>query len=528
MYALLRSLNPSQREAVTTTRGPLLVLAGAGTGKTGVITHRMAYLIATEAEPFEILALTFTNKAAREMKERFFGLAEGLRPSAELKKLTASTFHSFCVRVLRKHIEVLEYKRNFSIIAGSDQMALMKEVLSSCGINPTSAEAGKFLALISRAKNKGISHRQAGGSAGEGIARVWIRYEESLKARNALDFDDLLLRVLELLRDHEVIRADLRNEIRFILVDEYQDTNQLQFEIVQRLASDGSDVCVVGDDDQSIYSWRGAESSHILEFDQHFPGAKVVKLEQNYRCTPNILKAANHVIRNNARRHGKELWSAGESGEKLRLVSAISDQDEAEWVAADILRARESERIRWEDATVLYRANHLSRIFEQTFRQRQIPYRVVGGQEFYERREVKDVLAFLQVCHVPEDDVSLLRIINVPPRGVGKAAIETLLKRSKEEQRSVWKEIVEGSMDGMSSRSVTGLGAFKLLVDEYRQKFTENDAWSGTLKALLEDIGYLAEIKRPQSGHTARGHSVHRTFNNFFPYGPLLLLTPLQ
>ncbi|MEM6883666.1 MAG: UvrD-helicase domain-containing protein [Verrucomicrobiota bacterium] len=501
MDSLLRSLNPSQREAVTTTCGPLLVLAGAGTGKTSVITHRMAYLIATEAEPSEVLALTFTNKAAREMKERFFMLAHGIRAKKELNQLTASTFHSFCVRVLRKHIGWLDYKQNFSITAASDQISVMKEVLSSCGIPPSASEAGKYLALISNAKNKGMTHEQTDGRLA-GAARVWQRYDETLKSRNTLDFDDLLLKVLVLLRENDHVRATLRNKIKYILVDEYQDTNRLQFDIVRRLASDEQNVCVVGDDDQSIYSWRGAESSHILEFGDHFPGAKIVKLEQNYRCTPNILKAANAVIRNNARRHGKELWAAGEEGSPVRLVEAMNDEEEAEWLASDLMRAREERRMKWEDAAILYRANHLSRVFEQTLRKYQIPYRVVGGQEFYERREVRDVLAYLSIFNDPHDDVSLLRVINTPARGIGKNAMNTLLKKSKDDHRSVWTEIEQGNFEGISTRSTTGIGAFQMLVNEYRAKFQQSTHWAETLKAFLEDIGYFAELKRTSKDAT--------------------------
>ncbi|MGF1679644.1 MAG: ATP-dependent helicase [Candidatus Methylacidiphilales bacterium] len=494
MESLLRTLNPSQREAVTTTRGPLLVLAGAGTGKTSVITHRMAYLIASGAEPSEVLALTFTNKAAREMKERFEGLARGLRSPQDLRKLTASTFHSFCARVLRQEIEHLNYKRNFSIMAASDQISVLKEALSSCGIAPNAAEAGKFLAVISRAKNQGLTPDRASPAVqAAGAARVWARYEEALRARNALDFDDLLLKVLELLTDYPEVRRALRQRLRFILVDEYQDTNRLQFDIVRRLASDERDVCVVGDDDQSIYSWRGAESSHILEFGEQFPGAKIVKLEQNYRCTPKILKAANAVIRNNARRHGKELWSSGPAGESIRLVSALNDQEEADWVAADIMQARHRDGIRWEDAAILYRANHLSRVFEQTLRQREVPYRVVGGQEFYERREVRDVLAYLAVCIDPEDDVSLLRILNVPARGIGKVAAQDLLTRSKENHRSVWREIEQA---GGNTRSAVGVGAFQSLINEYRGLFQQEPSWSETLKRLLDDIAYAADVRR--------------------------------
>lgn len=329
-----------------------------------------------------------------------------------------------------------------------------------------------------------------------GAARVWRRYDETLKSRNTLDFDDLLLKVVELLRDNEHVRATLRNKIRFIMVDEYQDTNRLQFDIVRRLATDDQNVCVVGDDDQSIYSWRGAESSHILEFGDHFPGAKIVKLEQNYRCTPNILKAANAVIRNNARRHGKELWAAGAEGALVRLVEAQSDEEEAEWLASDLLRAREERNMKWEDAAILYRANHLSRVFEQTLRKRQIPYRVVGGQEFYERREVRDVLAYLSVFLDPNDDVSLLRIINIPARGIGKNAMNTLLKKSKDDNRSVWAEIEQGNFEGISTRSTTGIGAFQMLVNEYRAKFQQSTNWAETLKIFLEDVGYFADLKR--------------------------------
>lgn len=494
MEHLLRSLNPSQREAVTTTRGPVLVLAGAGTGKTSVITHRMAYLIASGAAPHQVLALTFTNKAAREMKERFAHLASGLRPPDELKQLTAGTFHSFCVRVLRQFIDRLEYKRNFAIIASSEQVGIMKEVLGACGIQPTAAEANKFIALVSRAKNRGLVGTNARDDSS--AARVWKRYDETLKSRNALDFDDLLLKTLELLRDHDQVRDILRERIRFILVDEYQDTNRLQFDIVRRLASDQNDICVVGDDDQSIYSWRGADSSHILEFADHFPGARIVKLEQNYRCTPTILKAANAVIRNNARRHGKQLWADGLPGDAIRLLAARTDQHEADWVVGDLQRARDYSHLRWEDAAILYRANHLSRIFEQTLRTKGIPYRVVGGQEFYERREVKDVLAFLAVCLDPNDDINLLRILNVPARGIGKTAATALLQQSKVDNRSVWQEIESAMTTGITGRAATGIASFRLLINEYREKFTASTNWGDTLRALLDDIGYPDEIRR--------------------------------
>jgi len=494
MEATLDRLNPSQREAVTTIEGPLLVLAGAGTGKTRVITHRMAYLIYRGVAPSEILALTFTNKAAREMKERFGELAAGLRPPDELARLIAGTFHSFCVRVLRRHIHHLQYKGNFAIAAGSDQTGFLKEALTACGIQPGAKEVGRFAALISRAKNQGC--RLESLDTHDPVARVWNRYQDLLHSRNSLDFDDLLVKTVELLTEYPEVRKELRGQLRYLLVDEYQDTNRLQFDLLRCLASDRQDVCVVGDDDQSIYSWRGAESQHILNFSEHFPGARSVKLEQNYRCTPTILQAANAVIRHNLRRHVKELWSNGPEGEKIRLVSACDEVEEANWIATDLWKARESEQLRWEEAAVLYRANHLSRIMEQTFRQQRIPYQVVGGQEFYDRREVKDALAYLQVCLNPDDDLSLLRILNVPARGIGKAAVQTLLERSKVDHRSVWHEIIHGEMEGLSSRSRTGLASFRELVESYGQRFQHPTGWSGTFHSLLADIGYAGEIRR--------------------------------
>ncbi|MDZ4788241.1 MAG: 3'-5' exonuclease [Blastochloris sp.] len=488
MSRFLSGLNTSQRLAVSTTEGPLLVLAGAGTGKTRVITHRMAYLIEKGVRPDQILALTFTNKAAREMKERFTTLVEPIVDVKSLKNLFAGTFHSFCVRLLRQYIENLGYKKNFTIYDDGDQQSLMKQVINRAGGN--TADVGKFKFLISLAKNKGLP--MPDGTSEALAPTVYRHYQDELKLKNAVDFDDLLVLAVKLLRDYPEVRESVRQRIRYCLVDEYQDTNTLQFEIVRRIASENNDVCVVGDDDQSIYSWRGAESANILEFDRHFHGAQIVKLEQNYRCTPNILKAANGVIKNNARRHGKTLWAEGNSGMPVRLVTAQADTEEATWLVSDIMRLRREDNRKWESFAILYRANHLSRVFEQELRRFKIPYQVIGGMEFFERREVKDMLAYLQVVLNPDDDISLLRIINTPPRGIGKTSIEKLIETSRAEKKSIW-EIMQTEMGG---RSQEGISRFVKLLSKYHVRVRQETCWSEIFKALIEEVGYFAELKR--------------------------------
>jgi len=485
-------LNPPQREAVLTLRGPLLVLAGAGTGKTRVITHRMAHLIAEGVAPDEILALTFTNKAAREMKERFVKLVREDHDRGSLQRLFAGTFHSFCVRVLREFIEKLDYSKNFTIYDESDQVALLKQILGRLAGHDSAADPQKFKFLIGLAKNKGY---EAPSNTSEALApAVFHKYQEEMKLRNAVDFDDLLLLMVKLLREHPEVREILRGRYRYLLVDEYQDTNRTQFEIVRLLASTNHDVCVVGDDDQSIYSWRGAESAHILEFEEHFPKAKVVRLEQNYRCTPSILKAANHVIRNNARRHAKSLWAEGAPGEPVKLVAAGGEEEEASWVISDILRLRRENNLPWESFAILYRANYLSRVFEHECRRFHIPYRVVGGLGFYERREVKDVVAYLQVILNPKDDISLLRIINQPPRGVGKTTVENLIRTARTEHHSIWDEMqLERARSG---RSGAGVEKFSALVHRYHLRFLQETCWSAILKDLLEEMDYFGDIRR--------------------------------
>jgi DNA helicase II / ATP-dependent DNA helicase PcrA len=481
-------LNPAQREAVSATEGPLLVLAGAGTGKTRVITHRMAYLIEQGVRPDQILALTFTNKAAREMKERFSKLVEPIVDKGSLKTLFAGTFHSFCVRLLRQHIEQLGYKNNFTIYDDGDQQSLLKQIINRSGGNST--DVGKFKFLISLAKNKGLP--MPDGNSEALAPHVYRQYQEELKLKNAVDFDDLLVLAVRLLKEYPEVRASARSRLRYALVDEYQDTNSLQFEIVRRIASDNNDVCVVGDDDQSIYSWRGAESANILEFDRHFPGAKIVKLEQNYRCTPNILKAANHVIKNNARRHGKTLWAEGAEGIPIRLVAAQSDTEESAWLVGDLMRLQRDEHLRWENVAILYRANHLSRVFEQELRRMRIPYQVIGGMEFFERREVKDMIAYLQVILNPNDDISLLRVINLPPRGIGKSTVEKLIELSRGEKKPIW-QVMQTEAGG---RGQAGLDRFIQLLNRYHIRVRQETCWSQIFKDLIEELGFFEELKR--------------------------------
>jgi DNA helicase II / ATP-dependent DNA helicase PcrA len=498
---------------VVTTHGPVLILAGAGTGKTKVITHRMAYLISEGVPPRHILALTFTNKAAREMKERYQKLVEGTRPKEEIRQLFAGTFHSFCVQVLRQHIEKLDFKRNFTILDEGDQTSILKKILGPGG-KGADQELNRVKFLIGLAKNRGMRPEQTAGSDAL-LARVFRRYQEELKSRNSVDFDDLLLLMVDLLDGFPEVRGELRAKHRFLMVDEYQDTNRLQFDIVRLLASDGHDVCVVGDDDQSIYSWRGAENSHIMEFSQRFPGGKTIKLEQNYRCTPRILAAANQVIANNARRHDKKLWADGLPGDPIRVMLAQNDEDEASWVAADILRAREEHNLRWEDMALLYRANHMSRLFEMELRKLRIPYRIIGGQNFYERREVKDILAYLQVIANPDNDGALLRVVNLPARGVGTTTMEDMIRRSREAGGSIW-SLLQGDLSVSYPRAYPGLTSFRQVIRDYQGKFAMPGDWAATLKGLLKDIGYEDDLKRSSKDpeeHASRSENVQGLVN---------------
>jgi superfamily I DNA/RNA helicase len=500
----LFDLNPAQEEAVRTIYGPVLILAGAGTGKTRVITARIAYLINEGVEPRHILAVTFTNKAAREMRERVEALIGGTNAAA----VTISTFHALCVRILRQEIECLGYKRNFSIYSDSDQLGLIKKIITRTAARDEKLDPSLAQALISKAKNHGLSrpvHEQSLADA------VFARYQTELKTLNAVDFDDLLLLSVRLFREYDDVRTRWRDRFRFLLVDEFQDTNSLQLDLIGLLANgprEGAarsepparppNVCVVGDDDQSIYGWRGAAVSNILEFERHFPHPKIVTLEENYRSTNAILRTANALIKNNARRRPKKLWSARDDGPLVRIVQMSDDRQEAEFIANEIARRKTVEQTAWSEIAVLFRMNAQSRPLEQTLRAMRIPYRVVGGQSYFDAREVKDLLAYASVLLNRDDDVSLLRIINTPARGIGASLTERATEFSIAHRCSILAALQHDALRReLRQRQCDAINAFVALLDRSEARLHQpltNAA--DILRELIGEIGYLDELRR--------------------------------
>lgn len=445
----LSSLNPQQRQAVETIRGPVLILAGAGTGKTRVITYRIAHMVQRGVAPGNILGVTFTNKAAREMQERVRKLlpkpknpdarTSGLDAKSSDNRPTICTFHSLCVRILRQHIEKLGYKRNFVIYDESEQLAAVKKILSAISSKGDKADPGAVLGMLSKFKNGG---ERSGAFTDPNVRalaeHVAKRYESALHACNAVDFDDLILLTLRLFREHPDALEACRAKYRYVMVDEYQDTNASQFELVHALTKEHRNFCVVGDDDQSIYGWRGAEIANLLNLEEHFPEVKIVKLEQNYRSTTTILNAANAIIKNNVRRRGKTLWSGNGAGTRIQLQTYNNDEDEAREVVAQIEFKRLAHRIPWQDCAILFRTNQQSRPLETALRTAGVRYHLIGGQSFFDRREIKDFLAYLKMFINPHDDISLLRIANVPARGLSDVTMERLLGASHERKCSVF------------------------------------------------------------------------------------------
>ena len=436
----LASLNPEQCIAVEHTEGPLLILAGAGSGKTRVIAHRIAYLIAEKSvAPWNILAVTFTNKAAQEMRQR----VQRLLHDQELPALPlVSTFHSLCVRILRQDIEKLnqKYTRTFTIYDQDDSLRLIKNCMKDLGYDEKHLGLRATQAAISSAKNRGedieafaaradyVDERRAA------MARVYATYEERLHANNALDFDDLLIKTVRLLREVPEVREKYNNKFRYILVDEYQDTNSLQFALINLLTEKQQNIAVVGDEDQSIYKWRGADITNILNFEKHFPNTKTIRLEQNYRSTQTILDVAGAVVKNNIERKGKKLWTSNPQGEKVRYFQAFDAESEARFVAGKILEHRSDEYdLR---AAVLYRTNSQSRVFEEAMRRAGLAYNIVGGFSFYERMEVRDIISYLKLALNPNDSIALQRVINSPPRGIGKQTLEELTRRATTDVQS--------------------------------------------------------------------------------------------
>ena len=423
---LLEGLNPVQREAVVHIDGPLLVIAGAGSGKTRVLTHRIAYLIADRGvSPFEILAITFTNKAAQEMKHRVGAL---VGPVAE--KMWVSTFHSACVRILRRDADMLGYPKSFTIYDQADAVRLTGYVLRDLNLDPKRFPPRTVHAVISAAKNDHVAVDQYRGAAKvifeRKIADVYAEYQSRLLRAGAMDFDDLLFVTVSLFRQHPDVLEHYRRRFRYVLVDEYQDTNAVQNELVLQLSGGHRNVCIVGDSDQSIYQFRGADISNILEFERAFPDSTVILLEQNYRSTQTILDAANAVIANNLGRKPKELWTDQGGGEAIVRFHADDETDEAQWVVQQMSKLHEGGDQRWGDMAVFYRTNAQSRVLEDTLMRAGIPYKVIGGTRFYDRREIKDAIAYLRAVVNPADEVSVKRVLNIPKRGVGDSSVARL------------------------------------------------------------------------------------------------------
>ena len=500
----LSSLNPAQRSAVETTDGPVLILAGAGTGKTRVITFRIAHLIEKGIAPGNILAVTFTNKAAREMRERVLKMiprrknSDGEKPEIP----TISTFHSLCVRILRQHIEKLGYKRNFVIYDESEQLSAIKKILSHISNKGEKTDPGAVLALLSRFKNGGERAKVFGDPNIAALAEhVRKRYESALRACNAVDFDDLILLTLKLFTEHPDALEACRRKYRYVMVDEYQDTNAAQFKLVHQLTCEHKNFCVVGDDDQSIYGWRGAEIANLLELEKYFPKVKIVKLEQNYRSTTTILSAANGVIKNNPRRRGKNLWSQKGQGKKILLNTFSDDEAEARTVTEQIEFARMAHRVPWIEQAILFRTNQQSRVLETELRRANIRYHLIGGQSYFDRREIKDFLAYLKMFINPHDDVSLLRIANVPARGMSDVTMERLLAASQERNCSVFTAMKHTDVQAsFQTKTRESIGAFIELVERHRAKLSDGENLSLQLwtEKVLEEIGYIADLRRSE------------------------------
>ena len=489
------TLNNKQKEAVLHTEGPLLILAGAGSGKTRVLTHRIAYLIEEcGVNPWNILAITFTNKAAGEMRERVDNIV-GFGSDS----VWVSTFHSTCVRILRRHIDLLGFDTNFTIYDSDDQKTVMKDVIKSMNLDPKIYKERTFLGVVSHAKDELISPEEFLINAGldykqQLYARAYREYQIALKKNNALDFDDLIVKTVELFRSHPEVLDYYQERFKYIMVDEYQDTNTAQFQFVSLLAQKYQNLCVVGDDDQSIYKFRGANIGNILNFEKVFPEAKVVKLEQNYRSTGNILSAANAVISNNIGRKDKKLWTESEEGEGIYFRQFYNGYEEAEYVAEQIRKSVRQMESSYQDHAVLYRTNAQSRLFEEQFIRDNIPYRLIGGVNFYARKEIKDLLAYLKTIDNGVDDLAVKRIINVPKRGIGLTTIDKVQRFATDHDMSFF-EVLQNA-DGIPElgRSVSKLQNFALTIQSFRAK-AEELSLTELMEDILEVTGYRKELE---------------------------------
>ena len=493
---LQKLLNKEQYEATITVNGPLLILAGAGSGKTRVLTYRIAHLIKNlSVYPSQILAITFTNKAAGEMKQRVKALV-----GDEADNMWVSTFHASCVRILRREIDKIGYSKNFNIYDTYDQKTLMKQCMADLGINDKDITDREIRGKIGAQKDALISPEQFKQENQKDyklnkIADVYLLYQKKLKNNNALDFDDLIYKTVELLKKNAEVLEFYQKKFKYIMVDEYQDTNKAQYELVRLLAEAHKNICVVGDDDQCIYAWRGADIRNILDFEKDYPNAKVVKLEQNYRSKKTILDAANDVIKNNTERKNKILRTDSEQGEKIKVIRTFTDVDEANYIALEIKKLKLEEERSLKDFSILYRTNAQSRVFEDSFIKNDIPYRIIGGLKFYDRKEIKDIMAYLKLINNPLDDVSLRRIINVPKRSIGEATVSKIHNFSEEISECMYSTLLDvEQIPSLSARNVTSINKFVSLVNSFIRRRDEVSV-SNILRIILEDTGYLKGIQ---------------------------------
>ena len=489
------TLNAEQREAVFHTEGPLLILAGAGSGKTRVLTHRIAYLIEEKGiNPWNILAITFTNKAAGEMRERVDDIV-----GFGSESIWVSTFHSTCVRILRRHIDRLGYDNNFTIYDSDDQKTLMKDVCKLLQIDTKTYRERTILSAISSAKDEMVTPEEYelnayGDFSKKKIAEAYKEYERQLKENNALDFDDLLVKTVQLFQTQPEILEYYQDRFRYIMVDEYQDTNTVQFKLISLLAAKYKNLCVVGDDDQSIYKFRGANIQNILSFEKEFEHTKVIKLEQNYRSTSTILDAANAVIKNNVGRKAKSLWTENGEGEKIQFRQFDTAYDEAEYIVGDIRERVDNGKAAYCDHAVLYRTNAQSRLFEEKMITANIPYKIVGGVNFYARKEIKDLLAYLKTIDNGKDDLAVRRIINVPKRGIGLTTVNRITEAAQQRGISFYEALCSADLVPGLGRSISKLESFAAMI-EYFRKEAEHLSITELMEEILTETGYVEELK---------------------------------
>ena len=500
----LSGLNAPQRDAVATLSGPLLVLAGAGTGKTRVITYRMVNLIANGIRPDRILSVTFTNKAAKEMRER----TRQLLSSKATSKPLVTTFHAWCVRVLREDIESLGYPKQFTIYDRSDQESAARRALRDIRVGEKSMRPGDLINRISRWKMSGIAEDRAGDYVESDFdylaSMAYRRYQQQLRGSGAVDFDDLLLLTVRLFKTDKQVLQKHQSRYDHIQIDEYQDTNGVQFELMASLVAAHNNICVVGDDDQSIYGWRGAEVEHILNFGGHFPGTKTVRLESNYRCTDQIIEFANRLVRHNRNRHDKRLIAHKHQGAPVRMLAFVDETTEAEHVVGEIQYLVTELSVRPADVAILFRTNEQPRLFEAELRRLNVPYRLFGGQSFFDRKEIRDVLSYLKVLASPIDESSLLRVINTPARGIGASTTEKLVAMAVERGSSLWKVIPDAAQAGkVPAKALAAVTGFRHLIAKFRAEMLERPHQMADItRRLLEEIDYDSEINRQYKDET--------------------------